>query len=87
MAILILGPERIADSTGTHEAGEIVENPSGPLTELAHTKTLNPDTGRPYCEFIVPEAPPPPVVAAPPAVPDAPKPAAAPSATSEPEKP
>lgn len=45
MVAVVIGPCRIADSVGTHEPGDIVENPSNALLNLAESKTADPETG------------------------------------------
>lgn len=51
-AVKIVGPERIADSAGTYEPGQIIENPSEALLDLARNGTLNEETGKPYVVIV-----------------------------------
>lgn len=47
-----IGPARIADLTGTHEPGTVIESPSPALLALAEAKTLDPATGKAYVELL-----------------------------------
>lgn len=58
-AVRIVGPERIADNTGTYEPGQVIDWPSEALTRLAENGTMNPESGQPYVEFVQAPAPPP----------------------------
>lgn len=48
MSGVIIGPCRIADQWGTHEPGEVIENPSPGLLELAESSNKDPETGQLY---------------------------------------
>jgi hypothetical protein len=67
MSVIISGSARIADIAGTHDPGEVIENPSDALLALAVAGTLDPETGEPYCTLVgAPEPTPPVAVEAPP---------------------
>lgn len=60
-----IGPARIADRVGTHEPGDVLDNPSPALLALATSGTVDPETNLPYCTVVGSEPAPAPSKAAP----------------------
>jgi hypothetical protein len=47
-----IGPCRIADSRGTYEPGDVVDNPSAALLELVAARAKDPETGQLYAKLL-----------------------------------
>jgi hypothetical protein len=52
-----IGPRHIADSTGTHEPGEVINNPTDALLRLAVSGDKDPESGQPWATVLAPSAP------------------------------
>jgi len=57
MAQVQIGPRHIADATGTHEPGEIINNPTDALLRLAVSGDVDPASGQPWATVLAPAAP------------------------------
>ena len=57
MPKIVIGPCRIADATGTHEPGAVIDNPGQDLIDLAESKATDPESGLAYATVAATPAP------------------------------